>query len=293
MPSIRVFKSFLAVAAEGSFTAAANRVALTQAAVGLQMRTLERDLRQTLFHRHGKVVSLNEQGRALLPLARQMVRLYEQMLDSPHAPAPMTGTAHLGAVVSALPRLVRATLELKQQHPALDLHVSAAKSTELLAQIEAGELDAAIVVRDPAQRRPDLAWTPLYAEPMVLLAPRDSRELSPKAVIEQHPFIRFDPQEHTGQLVERTLRRLRARPSAYLELNSIEAIADLVRSSLGVAVLPCVHRTAWARDPELRMTELPSAREHRQIELAQSRVTPKATLIAAIARAFQAQVPLG
>ncbi|MES2187508.1 MAG: LysR family transcriptional regulator, partial [Pseudomonadota bacterium] len=44
MSSLRVLRTFIAVAAEGSFTAAAHRVALTQAAVGLQMRSLESDL---------------------------------------------------------------------------------------------------------------------------------------------------------------------------------------------------------------------------------------------------------
>ena len=67
MSSIRLLKTFLAVAAEGSFAAAAPRVALTQAAVGQQMRALESDLRRPLFERQGKVVALNAAGRALLP----------------------------------------------------------------------------------------------------------------------------------------------------------------------------------------------------------------------------------
>ncbi|HYF43675.1 MAG TPA: LysR family transcriptional regulator, partial [Ramlibacter sp.] len=49
MSSIRVLKTFLAVADEGSFAGAANRVALTQAAVGQQMRALEAELRRPLF----------------------------------------------------------------------------------------------------------------------------------------------------------------------------------------------------------------------------------------------------
>ena len=78
MPSLRILRTFLAVAAEGSFTAAGQRVALTQVAVGLQMRTLENDLKRKLFARQGKLVTLNEQGRALVPIATQLVALYEQ-----------------------------------------------------------------------------------------------------------------------------------------------------------------------------------------------------------------------
>ena len=92
MSSIRMLRTFLAVAAEGSFTAAAQRVALTQAAVGLQMRSLEEDLKRTLFTRRGKLVTLNDQGRALVPVATQIVALYEQARHGAQADAPLAGT---------------------------------------------------------------------------------------------------------------------------------------------------------------------------------------------------------
>mgnify|MGYP000963307241 CR=1 FL=1 len=130
MSSIRLLKTFLAVAAEGSFAAAAPRVALTQAAVGQQMRALESDLRRPLFERQGKVVALNAAGRALLPDVRKLVALYDQMLMSAPASEAMAGTLHLGAIVSAARPLIEATLALKARHPGLELHVSAAKSIE-------------------------------------------------------------------------------------------------------------------------------------------------------------------
>ncbi|MEH3085947.1 MAG: LysR family transcriptional regulator [Xylophilus ampelinus] len=288
MTSIRTLRTFLAVAAEGSFTAAGERVALTQAAVGLQMRALEADLKRPLFRRTGKSVELNEQGRELLPLARQMVALHEQMRHNPAASAPMEGTAHLGGVVSVLRRLVQATLRLKARHPALDLHVSTAKSHVLVGQVVAGELDAAIVVRDFAPFHAGLAWTPLFREPMVLLAPAGPPPPSARALLESRPFIRFDRSEHTGQLVERALQRLRARPQEFLELNAIEAIVDLVRSGLGVTVLPLLHGAGWDADPRLRVQRLPAPAGSRQIALAHAKSTPRAALIAAVRREFEA-----
>ena len=289
MSSIRLFKTFLAVASEGSFTAAAHRVALTQAAVGLQMRTLEDELKRKLFARDGKVVVLNDHGRALLPLARQMLTLYGQMQENPDEPAPMTGTVHLGAIVSALPRLLKATLALKQLHPGLDLHVSAAKSAPLVSLVESGKLDCAVMVRDPGQGQPNLVWQPLYSEPMVLLAPRNTHETSIKTMLDTYPFIRFERSEQTGQLVERTLHRLRLRPSEFLELNSLEAIADLVRSSLGVAILPLPRSSAWRQDPRLRVVDIPGVPEARQIALVRWRDTSKSAIIAAVGEQLVAQ----
>ena len=173
MSSIRVMRTFLAVATEGSFAAAAERVALTQAAVGQQMRALEAELRRPLFERQGKSVVLGEAGRELLPQVRKLVGLYDQMLASAPAAEPMAGTVHVGAIVSAVRPLIESTLALKARHARLELHVSAAKSADLLQRVGAGELDAAVVVRDATRGPAELAWTPLYEEPMVLLASRE------------------------------------------------------------------------------------------------------------------------
>ncbi|MFL6715122.1 MAG: LysR family transcriptional regulator [Burkholderiaceae bacterium] len=288
MASLRVLRTFLAVAAEGSFTAAAHRVALTQAAVGLQMRTLENDLKRKLFSRSGKLVSLNEQGRALVPIATQIVALYEQARQGTQAGAPLAGTVQFGAIVSGLSQLVRATLELKRRHPAVDLHVVSGKSSQLIAQVESRELDAAVVVHNPALHRPTLAWTPLYAEPMVLLTPASSRAAAPRAMVERYPFIRFNRNEHTGELVERTLRRLRAKPQEFLELNSIEAIVELVREGLGVAMLPRLAQRTWDDDPLLRVLPIPQATESRPIALVQLRTAPRAEIISAVGQQFLA-----
>jgi DNA-binding transcriptional LysR family regulator len=290
MSSIRVLRTFLAVATEGSFAAAANRVALTQAAVGQQMRTLESDLGRALFERQGKSVGLNDAGREVLPSLRKLVALYDQAQTTAHIAEPMSGTVHLGAVVSAVRSLIEATLALKQRFPALELHVAAAKSMDLLARVEASELDAAIVVREPGQSRPGLAWTALYDEPMVLLAPRAASGTSARALLQRHAFIRFDRSQHTGRLVERALRRLRAKPEEFLELNAIESIVDLVRSGLGVALLPNLRGGRWSADARLRVVDIPNA-EARRIALVQRRESAQAGVIAALVRELKSQRP--
>ncbi|WP_298928416.1 LysR family transcriptional regulator [uncultured Ramlibacter sp.] len=292
MSSIRLLKTFLAAAGEGSFAGAAHRVALTQAAVGQQMRVLEAELRRPLFERQGKAVVLNDAGRELLPMVRRLVAQYEQMLASAPAPEPMAGTVQLGAVVSALRPLIQATLALKARHPALELHVSAAKSVDLVARVQAGELDAAIAVREPMPAQPQLAWTALHTEPMVLLAGRSVEDAPARALLLSHPFIRFDSTQHTGQLVERALRKLRVQPQEFLELNAIETMVELVRSGLGLAILPLLRDARWQADARLRVIELPGVQQ-RQIALVQQRQAANAAVVAAIVRELQAQTAAG
>lgn len=286
MSSIRVLKTFLAVASEGSFAAAAGRVSLTQAAVGQQMRTLEADLRRALFTRQGKAVALNDAGNALVPTVRRIVQQYEQMLATPQPHEAMSGTVHLGAVASAVRALLRATLALKERHPGLQLHVSAAKSIELLARVQSGELDAAIAVRESAPAQPGLAWTPLYTEPMVLLTHRGVPPAPLRTLLQRHPFIRFDQSEHTGRLVERVLRKLRVKPQQVLELNAIETIVELVRSEMGVAILPQLQGSRWHSDAKLRVVAIEGTLR-REIALVHPRGSAKAGVAAALAREFQ------
>ena len=282
MSSIRVLRTFATVASEGSFAAAAARVALTQAAVGQQMRALEADLRRPLFERQGKTVVLNEAGRELVPQVRRLLAQYDQMLAPAAAADAMAGTVHLGAIVSAVRPLIQATLALKARHPALDLHVTAAKSIDLVDSVRAGALDAAVVVREPGAAA-DVAWTPLYAEPMVLLAPRRLEEASPRAILQSQPFIRFDPTQHTGLLVERMLARLRVKPQEFLELNALESIVELVRSGLGVSVVPLLRDARWQADARLRVLEIPRA-EERRVALVQRRDSGKARVVGAVVR---------
>ena len=133
-------------------------------------------------------------------------------------------------------------------------------------------------------------WASLYAEPMVLLAPRKLEESNPRIILQQQPFIRFDPSQHTGRLVERTLRRLRAKPSELLELNALESIAELVRSGLGVSVVPLLRDARWHADARLKVIELPRA-EERRMALVQRRDSAKSTVVAALVRQFQAKLP--
>lgn len=280
MSGIRLLRTFLAVAAEGSFAAAAPRVALTQAAVGQQMRAFEAELKRPLFERQGKSVALNAAGRELVPQVQRLVAQYDQLLAPARSAQGIAGTAHLGAVVSAVRTLVQATLALKQRHPALEVHVASAKSMELVERVRGGELDAAIAVREPGAPRPELAWSPLYAEPMVLLVPRNAPLVPPARLLQEHALIRFDPTQHTGHLVERSLRRLRAKPRELLQLNALEGIAELVRAGLGVAVVPLLRDARWSADAKLRVVELPGS-EERKVALVQRRGADNAAIVAA------------
>src|SRR5688572_16405750 len=97
---IRELKTFIAVAREGTFAAAGQKIGLTQAAVSAQMQRLEAELGFTLFDRTGRTARLNAMGQETLAQATELIGLYGQ-LGSPHAASRAPEVLHIGAIASA------------------------------------------------------------------------------------------------------------------------------------------------------------------------------------------------
>lgn len=261
MSSIRFLRSFLAVAHHGSFSEAAEQMALTQAAVSFQMRALERDLGRELFDRTGRLAILNAAGRELLPEVRQLVDHYDRLKLPRAAPGKLAGAVSIGAIVSCMGALSKVVSQLKREHPALDVRVLSGKASELAAQVEAGELDAAFVV-EGSRKVTSMHWTPLYEERLVIVAPACVKEPNVHAVLAAHPFLRFDRTQRTGRQIDRVLRRLGMQSEEFLELNAIETLVELVRQEVGVTLLPLLNGSNWQASADLRIIPLPDELGH-------------------------------
>jgi DNA-binding transcriptional LysR family regulator len=283
--AIRYFVTFLSVARHGSFAAAADEVCLTQAAVSLQMRSLERDLDLVLFDRTARSVSLSAQGRAVLPLAETLVANYRQILASGDS-GELAGVVRVGALVSSLMgAFADAMLNLKQRYPRLDLKLFTGLSSDFAARVESGELDAAIVAQSPSRLSPTLKWTALYCEPMVLISPSHDTRSNIDSLL-QEPFIRFDRHTWTGVLVDDALRHLHFAGTEIMELNSIEAISEMVRRGFGVSIVPRLANANWSRASGLCVTPLPERIAPRRVGLLERREHAREAFTDAVKRHF-------
>lgn len=289
MSSIRMLRTLLAVAENGSFGAAAPKVGLTPAAVALQMRALEQNLNQVLFERVGRSVVLNTAGRRAVPAARDLVARYEELAS--RASTGFAGIVAIGAFVSALAGAFGLALwDLKRLHPRLEIKLVAGVSEELSSIVEGGELDIAATTKSPRRLSKGLRWTRLYSEPMVLIVPkRPQFQLADSVlrILESAPFLRFDRRTWTGQLVERVLDNTGCVPRDALELNySVDAIASLVRQGFGVSIVP-QSDPAWQRDPGLRVLVPPGEPVHRHVGLLERSGHSRRELTEAIKQKFR------
>lgn len=259
MSTIRFLKTFLVAAEGGSFAAAADRVALTQAAVGLQMRALETELKTVLFERSGRGVVLSDAGRALVAHAEKIVGYYDQMREGLDGEGEIAGTVTVGSIVTAMGLLSNTVVRMKPLYPRLNVRLVMQESSGLANSVKSGALDAAIFVDDSPQERKGMRWTPLYTEPLTVVA---SSQVAPpgsdfKKLLREQPFLRFDRRTPSGMRIEQTLRKLGLAPQDFLELSSLSAIIDLVRQNVGVTIVPHVKNADWANDALLRVLPLP------------------------------------
>lgn len=235
---IKEFKTFIAVARDGTFTGAGTHLGLTQSAVSAQIKRLEEYLGVALFARGARAAVLNAHGREMLPQAEELVAMAERLVTTAGA-GHVSGSLRIGAIASVQhDLLVDALGRFRAVYPDVRVRIVPGVSLSLLGQVDAGEVDMAVLIRPPFALPPELGWQRLLSEPVVLAMP-EAMPLAPwRDVLATQPFIRYDRASFGGRVVDIFLKKHRINVHEAVELDEIDAIANLVRHGLGVALLP-------------------------------------------------------
>lgn len=246
--SIPLLKSLIAISECGSFSAAADRVCVSQAAIGQQMKRLEEQLNVSIFDRSRKIPKLNSVGKSMIPKARHVVNAYEAMISEVAGDAKLVGELTLGAVPSSIRGLIPLSIKkLILNYPDLHIRVMPGLSGELLEQVERGALDAA-VMSAPGDVGLSLNWQPFVKEELVLLASAEIEESDPMKLLQEMPFIRHTRRAAVGILSDDWLakNKIVVRPS--MEMESLEALCSMVAHNLGISIVPnlCVQDPIFA-----------------------------------------------
>ena len=164
---IDLLRAFVTVVETGSFTRTAALLGRTQPAVSLQIRRLEDQLRSPLLDRGGKGVGLTTEGAALLPQARRLMRLNDEIIST-LGDGDLEGEVRFGApediATMHLPGILGA---FARSHPRIKLSVTCDYTANLLDQMSRGMLDLALIKREPVG--PELGVR-VWSEPLVWVA---------------------------------------------------------------------------------------------------------------------------
>lgn len=160
----KLLRSFLSVATEGSFSRAAERLNCSQGTMSQRIRLLEHQLGATLFKRSYHKVVLSSEGQKLISHAQALVDRHDILIDRMRC-GRLSGDVRLGIAEDyALPFLPGLWRRLHQTFPEIVLTITCALSVRLRQQVEARNLDMAIITLPQAEpgatalREPSLLW---------------------------------------------------------------------------------------------------------------------------------------
>ncbi len=248
--TLRQLHIFTAIALSGSTAAAANSIALSQSATSAALKELESILNVDLFDRVGKRLVLNDNGRLLLPQARQMLdaaHTIEQQFNSAEYPG---AGLHIGASTTigiyVLPKLLASHItSSKQRCP----RVMIANSAATAAAVAHFEVDMGII--EGPCHEPDVLAEPWLEDELVIVCAGTHPILQGKPLhnvslqdLQEALWLLREPGSGTQEAVEQVLlpHLHQLRPAA--EFSNSEAIKHAAAAGLGLA---CLSRALVAR----------------------------------------------
>ncbi len=167
---IDLLRAFVAVADAGGFTAAADRLGRTQAAVSLKIKRLETSLGKRVLERSSRHLALTSDGEVLLGYARRLLALNDETLQRLGAPA-ISGELRIGVAEYFLPaHLPRALAQFGRSHPCVHVQARVGFAQDLTAAFERGELDLVLTRREKGGGPGRLIWR----DPLVWVAAEDA-----------------------------------------------------------------------------------------------------------------------
>ncbi|HJR08487.1 MAG TPA: LysR family transcriptional regulator [Pyrinomonadaceae bacterium] len=240
---IRQLRALAAIAETGTFTAAAARCHVTQAAISMQIRQLELETGTLLFVRTPRRCVLTHAGERLLERARRILREHDAALAEL---AELSGTSHgrlrLGSASAMfssdqLPQILKA---LRAQRENVEVTVTSGTSESLVRQITAGDLDIAFISL-PVEAR-GVETELLLKDELIAIASPD-HALAHKRVISAfelagQKLILGERGGNTRRLIDEFFTQAGLRPVVAMELSRLTSIKRMVETGMGVGIVP-------------------------------------------------------
>lgn len=237
-------ETFAKAAELGSFTAAAQALGMTQAAVSQRIRALEQRLKASLFRRQGGHVFLSDAGQRLYPFAQRIFLLHQEARQEVTGQrTPLTGMLALAASSVPGEHLLPGLLELfRQKYPHVRIRASVADSQAVLHDVERGHVAIGLV--GGRSDNEALVFRPFACDRLVLVVSPghawQRRKRVSLAQLLKEPLVVRESGSGSRWCLERALTRAgksTAELRVALELGSNEAIKEAVRRGMGLAIL--------------------------------------------------------
>ncbi|GEM16812.1 LysR family transcriptional regulator [Gluconobacter oxydans] len=260
---ISELRTFVIAAQMESFAAAAKTIGLTQSAISAQIRRLEEELGYDLFERTGRSVRLTEAGSGILCQVEDILSSFEALrgVARIRSDSSLLRIGAISTVQTSLlaPAIARLHLELPDQK----VRIVPGLSMGLLDRLDAGELDAALIVRPPFGLMPYMQWHPIVRQDYVMVAPAHTENEDWRQILETQPFIRYDSRSFGGRTLDRFLKAQGISPDQVIETEELHTILQMVANNMGCSIIPYIYAVSVV--PNIRVLSLGEPRISREV----------------------------
>ena len=255
--TLRQLKVFESVARHLNFTRAAEELFLTQPAVSMQVKLLEKQLGLALFEQLGKRIHLTEAGQEVLGYARNITQQLDELEAVLNRIKGLAGGKLRISVATTANYFIPTLLgTFSRRYPEVTVSLDVTNRETLLQQLSENTVDLVIMGQPPAEA--DVEADDFMENPLVIVAPPEHALAKQKKIplkrLQDEVFLVREPGSGTRIAMERFFAEREIHLKTGMEVGSNEAIKQSVQAGLGLGLLS---RATIEQELELkRLTEL-------------------------------------
>ncbi|MBS0247252.1 MAG: LysR family transcriptional regulator [Proteobacteria bacterium] len=293
MITLRQLRYLSSLARHRHFGRAADECAVTQPALSMQVRELEREIGAKLVERRPGDIVLTDVGLEVARRAEHILASTRDLVDFVRHREVLAGSLKLGIIPTLAPYILPRVLPLlQQQYPHLRLEVRETQTKSLIDELAGGSLDA-IMLALPVDGA-DVETLPLFDDAFLLAVPADDPLPARGRVgvrdVDQRRLILLEEGHCLRDQALAFCAPRRSEPAAgqpaSLGATSLSTVMQMVANGYGVTLVPEVAIDAKAQDPRVKLLRFHDPEPGRSVGLAWRRTSPRARDFAALGAAI-------
>jgi LysR family hydrogen peroxide-inducible transcriptional activator len=298
MITLRQLRYLSALARHGHFGRAAEACAVTQPALSMQIRDLERTLGVKVVERRPGEVMLTDVGREVARRGEDVLAASRDLMDyARHRGGVLTGRLTLGVIPSLAPYLLPRILPaLQKQFPELRLELRETQTRQLVDDIKSGALDAAMLALPLSE--PDIDTAMLFNDLFLLAVPADDPRPADQRIkaieIDQSKLILLEDghclRDQALAFCATAARGNGGTTGMAFAASSLSTVMQMVASGYGVALIPQIAADVEQRDARIKFLRLENPQPGRSIGLAFRKTSPRKADFAALGDVVKASM---
>jgi LysR family hydrogen peroxide-inducible transcriptional activator len=285
MITLRQLRYLSSLARMKHFGRAAKDCAVTQPALSMQVRELEREIGAELVERRPNDIALTDTGLEVAERAERILAATRDLIDFARHRDVLSGALKLGIIPTLAPYVLPRVLpQLQAAYPRLRLEVRETQTKMLLEELVRGELDG-VMLALPVEGA-DIETLQLFDDPFLLAVPAaDERPLRGRvdiADVDQGRLILLEEGHCLRDQALAFCATPRRDAPAGLGATSLATVMQMVANGYGVTLLPEVAAEIEVRDERVKLLRFAEPQPARTIGLAWRRTSPRRKDFAAL-----------